>query len=103
MSLPCKGKNLPSAKRNDGGTDTGTYGDITMLGNGIQRSPYLATKLQKWEKLPTSKYIEKGETLAAAIAEKLKTENESKPSKVQGCVERTLSSLETYTPTLLVQ
>jgi hypothetical protein len=45
MSLPCKGKNLPNMKRDDGGTDAGTYGDIMKLGNRIQRSPYRATKL----------------------------------------------------------
>jgi hypothetical protein len=54
-------------------------------------------------KLPTSEYTEKGETLAVAIADKPRTENESKPSKVQGCTERTLSSLGTCTLTLLVQ
>jgi hypothetical protein len=103
MSLPCKGKNLPSVKRGDGGTDAGTYDDITKLGNRIRRSPYPETKPQKWEKLSTSGHIEKGETLAVAIADKLRTENESKPSKAQGCAERTLSSLGTCTPTLLVQ
>jgi hypothetical protein len=35
MSLPCKGKNLPSVKHDDGGTDAGTCSDITKLGNGI--------------------------------------------------------------------
>jgi hypothetical protein len=45
MSLPCKGKNLSSVKCDDGGTDAGTYGDITKRGNGIQRSPCPATKL----------------------------------------------------------
>ena len=50
-----------------------------------------------------SEYTVKGETLVAVIADMLRTENESKPSKVQGCAERTLSSLRTYTPTLLVQ
>jgi hypothetical protein len=103
MSLPCKGKNLPSVKHDDGGTDDGTYGDITKLGNGIRRSRYPKTKPQKWEKLLTSECTEKGETLAAAIADKLRTESESKPSKVLGYGERTLSSLGTCTPTLLVQ
>ena len=83
MSLPCKGKNLPSVKHDDGGTDTRTCGGITMLGNGIRRSPYPETKPQKWEKLHTSEYTEKGGTLAAVIADKLRTENGSKPSKVQ--------------------
>ena len=103
MCLPSKGKNLPSVKRVDGGTDVGTCGDITKLGNRILRSPYPETKPQKWEKLPTSEYTEKGETLATAIADKLRTENERKPSKVQGCIGRTLSSLGTCTLTLLVQ
>jgi hypothetical protein len=103
MSLPCKGKNLPSVKRGDGGTDAGTYDDITKLGNRIRHSPYPVTKLQKCEKLPTRGYTEKGETLTTTIADKLRTENASKPRKVQGCAERTLSSLGTYTLTLLMQ
>ena len=73
------------------------------LGNGIQRSPYPGTKPQKEEKLPTSEYTEKGGTLAAVIADKLRTKNGSKPSKVQGYVKRTLSLLGTYTPTSLAQ
>jgi hypothetical protein len=48
-----------------------------------------------------SEYTEKGETLAAVIADKLRTENGSKPSKVQGYAKRTLSSLVTCTLTLL--
>jgi hypothetical protein len=47
MSQPCKGKNLPSMRHADGGTDAGTCGDITRLGNTIWRSPYPGTKLQK--------------------------------------------------------
>ena len=78
-------------------------GDITRLGNEIWRSPYPGTKLQKWQKLPTSEYTEKDETLAIVIADKLRTESGSKPSKVQGCAERTLSLLGTCTPTLLAQ
>jgi hypothetical protein len=73
------------------------------LGNRIRRSPYPRTKLQKWEKLPTSEYTEKDGTLAAVITDKLRTESGSKPSKVQGCAERTLSLLGTCTPTSLVQ
>jgi hypothetical protein len=60
-------------------------------------------KPQKWEKLLTSEYTEKGGTLAAVIADKLRTENGNKPSKVQDCAERTLSLLGTYTPTSLMQ
>jgi hypothetical protein len=37
-SLPCKGKNIPNMKHGDGGTDAETCGDITKLGNRIQRS-----------------------------------------------------------------
>jgi hypothetical protein len=39
-----QGKNLPSMKHDDGRTDVGTYGDITKLGNRIQRSLYPETK-----------------------------------------------------------
>jgi hypothetical protein len=90
-------------KHDDGGTDAGTCGDITRLGNGIRRSPYLRTKPQKWEKLLTSEYTEKGGTLAAVITDKLRTKSGSKLSKVQGCTERTLSLLGTCTPTSLAQ
>jgi hypothetical protein len=103
MSRPYKGKNLPSVKRSDEGTDTGMCGDITRLGNGTRHSPYPGTKFQKWEKLPTSEYTEKDRIIAAMIADKLRTESESKPSKAQGCTERTLSLLETCTSTSLAQ
>jgi hypothetical protein len=71
--------------------------------NGIRRSPYPRTKLQEWEKLPTSEYTEKDGTHAVVIADKLKTESGSKSSKVQGCTERTISLLGTCTPTSLAQ
>jgi hypothetical protein len=77
MSLPCRGKSLPSVKRSNGGTDAGTYGDIMKLGNWIRRSPYPETKPQRWEKLPMSEFTRKGVTLTAAIADKLRTVNES--------------------------
>jgi hypothetical protein len=77
MSLPWKGRNLPSMKHGDGGTNAGTCGDIMKPGNGVRHSPYPETKPQKWEKLPTNEYTEKGATLAAAITDKLKTESES--------------------------
>jgi hypothetical protein len=77
MSLPYKGKNLPSAKHGNGGTDTGTYDDIMRPANGIRRSLYPEKKHQRWEKLLMSECTEKGVTLAAAIADKLKTESES--------------------------
>jgi hypothetical protein len=103
MSQPCKGRNLPSVRHDDGGTDARTCGDITRLGNGIRRSLYPRMKPQKWEKLLTSEHSEKGGTLDAVIVDKLRTENGSKPSKVQGCTKRTLSLLRTCTPILLVQ
>jgi hypothetical protein len=90
-------------RHGDGGTDAGTCGNITRLGNEIQHSSYPGTKPQKWEKLPMSECTEKGGTLAVLIVDKLRTENESKPSKAQGCVERTLSLLGTCTSTSLVQ
>jgi hypothetical protein len=96
MSQPCKWKNLHIVKRGDGGTDVGTCVDITRLGKGTRRTLYPGTKLQKWEKLPTSEYTEKDGTLAAVIADKLRTESGSKPSKAQGCAKRTLSLLRTY-------
>jgi hypothetical protein len=73
MSLPCKGRNLPSVKHGDGGTDTRTCSDIMKSGNGVWRSPYPETKPQRWEKLLTNEYTEKGVALAAVIADKLKT------------------------------
>jgi hypothetical protein len=39
-SQPCEGKNLPSEKLGDGGTDAGIFGDITKLGSETQRSLY---------------------------------------------------------------
>jgi hypothetical protein len=102
MSQPCKGKNLPSVKHNDGGTDAGTCGNIMRLGNGIRHSSYPGMKPQKWEKLLAGVYTRKGKTLVAEIADKLRNENGSKPSKVQGYVERTLSLLGICTTTSLV-
>jgi hypothetical protein len=94
-SQPYKGKNLPSVKHGDEGTDARMFGDITRLGSGTQRSPYLGMKFQKWEKLPMSKYTEKDGILADVIADRLRTESGRKPSKAQGCAERILSLLET--------
>jgi hypothetical protein len=95
MSQPCQGKNLPSEKLADGGTDAGIFGDITRLGSGTQRSLYPGMKSQKWEKLLTNESLEKGGTPADVIAGKLKTEIEKKLSRMRGYVERTLSSRET--------
>jgi hypothetical protein len=53
--------------------------------------------------LPTNEYTKKGGILAAVITDKLRTGNGSKPSKVQGCAKKTLSSLGTCTLTLLAQ
>jgi hypothetical protein len=94
-SQPCQGKNLPSKKLDDGGTDAGIFGDITRLGRGTQRSPYPGMKSRKWEKLLTNESLEKGGTLAEVIAGKLKTEIENKLSRMRGYAERTLSSHET--------
>jgi hypothetical protein len=47
------------------------------LGNGVQRSSCPETKPRKWEKLPTNECIEKGVTLAAAIADKPKIGSKS--------------------------
>jgi hypothetical protein len=71
------------------------FGDITRPGSGTQRSPYPGMKFQKWEKLLTSEYTDKGRILAGVIADKLKTESENKPSRAQGCAERISSLLET--------
>ena len=50
-----------------------------------------------------SECTEKGVTLAAVIADNLRTGSESKPNKALGYDERTLSLLRTCTPTLIVQ
>jgi hypothetical protein len=47
MSRPCKGKNLPSVKLGDEGTNAGMFGDITRFGTGTRHSPYSGTKFQK--------------------------------------------------------
>jgi hypothetical protein len=60
-------------RRDDEGTDTGTYGDIMKLGNEIRCSSYPEMKPQRWEKLPMSECTEKGVTLAAAISDKLRS------------------------------
>jgi hypothetical protein len=103
MSRPIKEKNLPSVRRDDEGINARMFGDIKRLGSGTRHNPYLRTKFWKWEKLPTSEYTEKYGILAAMIAGRLRTESGSKPSKAESCAERTLSSLETRTPTSLVQ
>jgi hypothetical protein len=46
-SQPCRGKNLPSEKLDDGGTDARIFDDITKLGSETQRSPYPGMKSQK--------------------------------------------------------
>jgi hypothetical protein len=102
-SQPCKEKNLPSVKHDDEGTDAEMFGDITRLESRTRHSPYPRTKFQKWEKLPTSEYTEKDGILAGVIAGRLRTNSGSKPSKAQGCAERTLSLLRTCTPTSLTQ
>jgi hypothetical protein len=80
-SRPCRGKNLPSEKLGDEGTDAGIFGDITRLGSGTQHNLYLGMKFQKWENPPMNEYTEKGVILAAMIADKLRTKIENKPSR----------------------
>jgi hypothetical protein len=63
-------------KRGDRGTDAGTYDDIMKPGNGIRCSLYPETKPRRWEKLLMSECTEKCVTLAAAIADKLRTGSE---------------------------
>jgi hypothetical protein len=82
MSQPCRGKNLPSEKLNDKGTDAKIFGDITRLGSGTQRSPYLGMKCRKWEKLLTREYSEKGGILADMTTSRLKTKIENKLNRV---------------------
>jgi hypothetical protein len=68
-------------RRRNSRTGARMFDDITRLGNGTQHCPYPGTKFQKWDKLPTSEYTEKDGILAAVIADRLRTESESKPSK----------------------
>jgi hypothetical protein len=82
-------------KHDDEGTCAGMFGDIMRPGSRIQRSPYPKMKFQKWEKLMTSEYTEKGGILAGVIVDKLRTESENKPSRAQGCTKRIPSLLET--------
>jgi hypothetical protein len=82
-------------KHVDEGTDARIFGDITRLGSGTQRSPYLRMKFQKWEKPLMSGYTEKGGNLTDVIADKLRTEIENKLSRAQGYAERIPSLLET--------
>ena len=77
MSLPCKGKNLPSVMPGDGETDAGTCGNIMKLGNGIRHSPCPETKPQRWKKLRTNECTKKGVTPTAAIIIGLKNESEN--------------------------
>jgi hypothetical protein len=77
MSLPCKGRNLPSVMPDDREIDVGTCGDIMKPGNGIRRSLCPGTKPRRWEKLLTNECTEKGVTPAAVIADRLKIGSES--------------------------
>jgi hypothetical protein len=77
MNPPCWGRNLPSAMLDDGETGAGTCSDITKLQNGTLHNPFLGTKPQRWEKLPTKEHIEKGVTPTAAIIIGLKNESEN--------------------------
>jgi hypothetical protein len=77
MSLPCKGRILPSVMPSDEETDVGTCGDTMKLGNMIWHSPCPRMMPQKWEKLPTNEYIEKDITPTVVIADRLKIGSES--------------------------
>jgi hypothetical protein len=46
-SQPCQGKNLPSEKLGDGGTDAGIFDDITKLRSGTQHNPY--PEMKSWK------------------------------------------------------
>jgi hypothetical protein len=95
MSRPCRGKNLPSEKLGDEGIDAKIFYDITKLGSGTQHIPCPEMNFKKWEKPLMNGYTEKGGILAGVIIDKLRTEIENKPSKVQGYAERIPSLLET--------
>jgi hypothetical protein len=77
MSLPCKGRNLPSVTPGDEETDAETCGDIMKPRNKIWRNPCSRTNPQKWEKLPTNECTEKDVTPAATITDRLKIGIES--------------------------
>jgi hypothetical protein len=77
MSLPFKGRNLPSVMPGDKETDTEMCGNIMKPGNRIWRSPCPRTKPRKWGKLPMNEYTEKDTTPAATIADRFKSESES--------------------------
>jgi hypothetical protein len=77
MSLPCKGRNLPSVMPSNEETDAETCGDIMKPGNGIRRSPCPGTKPRKWEKLPMNEYTEKDITPTAVIADSLRIGSKS--------------------------
>jgi hypothetical protein len=91
MSQPCLGKNLLSEKLADGGTDAEIFGDITNQGNGTRRSLYLEMKFWRSEKLLMNESSERGGTPADVIVDRLK----SKPNRMRGYTEKTLSSRET--------
>jgi hypothetical protein len=77
MSLPCKGRNLPSVMPDDKETDAETCGDTMKPGNGIRHNLFPGTKPQKREKLSTNEYTEKDVTPATVIADRLKIRSES--------------------------
>jgi hypothetical protein len=90
-SQPWLRKNLLSEKLADGGTDARMYDDIMKLENETRRSPYLEMRSRRWEKLLMNESSGKGGTPADVIVGRLK----SKPSRMRGNAERTLSSDET--------
>jgi hypothetical protein len=77
MSLPCRGKNLPSMMPDDRETDAEKCSDIMKTEHGIRRNPFPRTKPRRWEKLPMNEYTKKDATPAAVIADRLRSESES--------------------------
>jgi hypothetical protein len=77
MSLPCKGRNLPSVMLGDTETKAETCGGIMKPVNGIRHSPCPEMKPRKLEKLLTNGYTEKGFTPTVVIADRLKIGRES--------------------------
>jgi hypothetical protein len=88
---PRQGKNLPSGKLADEGTDTVMSDDIIKPENGTRRSPYHEMRSRRWEKPQMNESSKKGGTPADEIVGKLK----SRPSRRRDNVEKTLSSDKT--------
>jgi hypothetical protein len=100
MNPPCRGRNLPNAMLDDGGTGPGTYDNITKRENRTKRNPSLGTKPQKWEKLLMKEHIERGTTPADAIVVILKSESGNFLNKMLDSDGRTRFLPETCTSIL---